>query len=597
MFSKSTWREYLIVILLYLIITVILTYPFIFNIHNHLFRGFLRSEFNTKPIIWEVRWEGGHPDTFGFIYTMAWIAHALTTDPMNLFNANIFYPNKRVLAFHNHNFTNALIGLPFNVILGNPVLAYNFVVFFSYISTAFGMYLLTKFLISDKLIAFASGLMFVFVWLNYFYIQGIEVISSEWIPLTFLYAFKFFESQKVKHIFLFLIFFLLGALTSWYFVVYLVYSLLLFLIIQIIYRGKEILNFKNIFLFLIIFILAAAVIYPFALPYLENRDQFPDFRRTKENALMEGSYLDTYLFPIDKMKYIQYILYLYILINLFKNKKYSENEKTLKIAKIFFLLLAFFSFLLSLGPKLKAFGRVRNIPLPYTILFDYFPGFEVTRNPRRFEILFNLALSFISCLALYYILKMVRSDRFKKAIKIVLVLIPIINYASIANFREMLVYCPRGKEINKIYRWLASLKDDISIYQTSYIPGGFARPGNSLRETVYIYYSIYHWKKTVNGAGPWIPPSFRKLINMKEQFPAKEFLEELKKLKTNYLIIIDCYADIDVDGGPLDELIKGGDIRLIKKIAGQRYSYAYEIIYKDNHTVKNRVSQKKVPSY
>ena len=514
---------------------------------------------------------------------MAWISHSLTTDPKNLFNANIFYPNKNVLAYHNHNFTNALIALPFNAILKNQVLAYNFVVLFSYISAAFGMYLLTKYFIDNKLIAFASGLMFVFTWLNYFYIQGIEVISTEWIPLTFLYLFKFLDSKKTKHIFLFLIFFLLGALTSWYFLVYLVYSLALLIIIQIIYRWREILTPRNLILFLIIFILAAAVIYPISLPYLENRHQFPDFKRTKANTLMEADYLDYYLLTIDKMKYLQYILCTYILITLLGRKKDSENENRLMPAKIFFLLLAFFSFLLSLGPRLKAFGKVRNIPLPYTLLFDYFPGFEITRNPRRFEVLLNLSLSFLSCLAIWYIIKMIKSDRVKNTIKIVFILIPLLNYSSIVNFREMLAYCPRGNEIQKIYRWLASLKDDVSIYQTSYNIHGFVKPGNSFRESVYVYYSIYHWKKTVNGIGTWIPPNYRKLINMQEQFPSEKFLNELRNFGTDYIIIENCIGDrLDVKDGPLKELIRDKDIRLIRKIAnGNIFNYAYEIIYKN----------------
>ena len=517
---------------------------------------------------------------------MAWISHALTTDPKNLFNANIFYPNQRTLAFHNHNFTNAVIALPFNAVLKNPVLAYNFVVFFSYISAAFGMYLLTRYFINDKLICFASGLMFIFTWLNYYYIQGIEVIATEWIPLTYLYAYKFFETKKVKHIFLFLIFFLLAALTSWYFAVNLVYSLPLLIIIQIIYKKKETLTSRNIFLFLVVAILAAAIIYPFLLPYLENRHEFPDFRRTKENTLMEATYLDYYLLPVDKMKYVQYVLCFYVLITLIRKKENSESEKKLKLAKIFFLILAFLSFLLSLGPKLKAFGKVRDIPLPYTLLFDYIPGFEVTRNPRRFEVLLNLSLSFIACFALWYIIKMIKGDSVKKAVKIAFILIPLLNYSAIANFSNMLVYCPRGNEIHNIYKWLTSLNEDVSIYQTSYNKDeGFIKPGNSLREAVYTYYSTYHWKKTVNGIGPWIPPSFKKLIQMKDQLPSKKFVDELKTLGTNYIIIIDCPGDfLDVKDGPLEELIRDDEIRLIKKFTGKkrlRFSYAYEIIYKN----------------
>ena len=150
----------------------------------------------------------------------------------------------------------------------------------------------------------------------------------------------------------------------------------------------------------------------------------------------------------------------------------------------------------------------------------------------------------------------------------------------------MLQYCPRGDEVYKVYKWLASLNEDVSIYQTSYNKqNGFAKPGHSMREAIYTYYSIYHWKKTVNGIATWIPPSFRKLINMEEQFPSKKFLNELRNLGTNYIIVIDCVGDLlDVKNGPLEELLRDNEIRLIKKDTGikkLRYNYAYEIIYKN----------------
>ena len=72
---------------------------------------------------------------------------------------------------------------------------------------------------------------------------------------------------------------------------------------------------------------------------------------------------------------------------------------------------------------------------------------------------------------------------------------------------------------------------------------------------------------------------------MKEQFPSEKFLYELRKFRTDYIIVIDCKgAVLDVKNGPLDELIKNGDIKLIRKFTGKKrlfFSYAYKIIYKD----------------
>ena len=37
------------------------------------------------------------------LWNVAWVAHALTTDPANLFNTNIFYPTRATLAFSDPN--------------------------------------------------------------------------------------------------------------------------------------------------------------------------------------------------------------------------------------------------------------------------------------------------------------------------------------------------------------------------------------------------------------------------------------------------------------------------------------------------------------
>ena len=39
------------------------------------------------------------PDFHLFVWTLGWIAHALATDPLSIFNANIFYPLRHTLAF------------------------------------------------------------------------------------------------------------------------------------------------------------------------------------------------------------------------------------------------------------------------------------------------------------------------------------------------------------------------------------------------------------------------------------------------------------------------------------------------------------------
>lgn len=585
-------NKYFKVIILYLIITIAITYPLIIKANSYLFKGFVPSSYDIKQFKWEPVWNNVHPDVLGWVYVYAWNAHILTTNPGDYFNANIYYPNKNTLAYNSFSLTNGLIAMPINLIFHNPVLAYNFLILFSYVMSAFAMYLLTNYFLKNGTIAFISGLMFICTWFNYVRIQDVIIISSEWIPLSLLYLFKFFNDRKPKYIFMVLLFYLLQALTEWYSAIFLAYTLGLCILLNVISKGMEAINKKNLFLFITIFILAFAILYPFAAPYFENKSQFLDFKRTKDDALWKAFYLDDYLIPKDKIRYIQYAFFLFLLFIPLKLKTLKTDIRQIKTAKYFFIILTFLSFIISLGPKLKAFSKVWNIPLPYSFLFDYAPGFEITRDPRRFEILFILSISFLTSLALHLLIEKIKNTNLKKSIMAIFIIASLMSYTSITNFNSMFQYVPTTdkNKIHEIYKWLASLDKNISIYQAAYTSNGFEKPGNSFREAVFSYYSVFHWKKTVNGLTWWIPPSYQKLTYMKEQLPSKVFLDELRRIKTDYIIIIDCEGDVlDVKNGPLEKLINAGEIRLVKKFTGKKrliFSYAYQIIYKNDFNPK-----------
>src|SRR6187200_2969937 len=51
-------------------------------------------------------------DTVHHEWILAWDAHALATDPLNLFNTNTFYPERDTLAYSDHIIVQGVIGAP-----------------------------------------------------------------------------------------------------------------------------------------------------------------------------------------------------------------------------------------------------------------------------------------------------------------------------------------------------------------------------------------------------------------------------------------------------------------------------------------------------
>ena len=60
------------------------------------------------------------------VWNVTWVAHALSTNPASLFQANIFHPDCDTLAYSEANVVTGALGVPFHVITGgNPYATHN----------------------------------------------------------------------------------------------------------------------------------------------------------------------------------------------------------------------------------------------------------------------------------------------------------------------------------------------------------------------------------------------------------------------------------------------------------------------------------------
>jgi hypothetical protein len=64
-------------------------------------------------------------DTVPGEWMLAWVAHQVVRDPIHLFDANIFYPERRTLAYSENMVAESLMVAPVLWAGGSPVLAFN----------------------------------------------------------------------------------------------------------------------------------------------------------------------------------------------------------------------------------------------------------------------------------------------------------------------------------------------------------------------------------------------------------------------------------------------------------------------------------------
>ena len=92
------------------------------------------------------------------VWALAWVAHALRTAPLHVFDANIFYPAPRQLAGSEHFATSQVIFAPLYWITGNPVLSATVTAMLSYPLAAVAMNRLLDALGCGTAAAWAGGI-------------------------------------------------------------------------------------------------------------------------------------------------------------------------------------------------------------------------------------------------------------------------------------------------------------------------------------------------------------------------------------------------------------------------------------------------------
>ena len=122
------------------------------------------------------------------IWVVSWVAHALTTDPAQLFRANIFYPHQDALAYSEANIAAGVVGVPVWLLTKNPYATHNFVLLVSFVVSFAGAYYLCRYLTGSRQAAMVAGVLFAFcpfVFVRFAHIQLLLVGGLPFCMLAF----------------------------------------------------------------------------------------------------------------------------------------------------------------------------------------------------------------------------------------------------------------------------------------------------------------------------------------------------------------------------------------------------------------------------
>ncbi len=486
------------------------------------------------------------------VWIIAWVGHALITDPLNLFNANIFYPYPTTLAYSETLLPQGLFALPFNLAFDNTILGYNLVLLASLFLSAYAMYLFVFDLTRSRGAGIVAGTIFAFNPYNLGNLAQVQLLSFGWMPVALLFLRKtltadggrrteggFFSPLVTRNSFLFALFFSLQALSSFYYAFLAGFAVALyviwFLVTQYLVRSN-VSGFKfqvPILIRLVVaFTLIAIIVVPFFIPYLQVQREMGFERKVTESEPFSASLkLYTQVSPQN----ILYGKFLapnppvmvggYALDNLFP----GIIAVALAIVGIaatknrehwFYFLLLTFAFLLSLGPRLFfAPNNGTDITLPYRWLYEVLPVMRALRAPVRFDavVMFGLAV-----LAGWGVAKLAIGNWQLLIVNCLVAL----EYLALptAHITPM----PVWNEIPAYINWLRQ-QSPTTILELPML-------GNPL-DLSPQYFSTYHWQNTPDGYSGFNPGKRGEIAYEMQAFPNERSLALLKALGAQFVVV------------------------------------------------------------
>ena len=196
-FSRLSLVRELFVVLVFCLFTSLLTWPYVTRLRD-------------------VVVDTGDP------YLMTWILwwdyHQTFTDPLHLFNANVFYPLKYTLAFSEHSYGIALLFFPLFALGLKPLTVHAVALFFAFVLTGYGAFRLGRTLSGSTGVGWVTGIVFAFVPYRFNQMSQVVYAFSPWIPLLFEALVLFVrERSRKRALWLGFAFFMTGLTTiSWW---------------------------------------------------------------------------------------------------------------------------------------------------------------------------------------------------------------------------------------------------------------------------------------------------------------------------------------------------------------------------------------------
>jgi hypothetical protein len=460
---------------------------------------------------------GEHGDAYFSVWRLAWVAHQLKTSPLHLFEANIFYPEPRTLAYSDAMLLPATVLAPFGWAGARPLVVYNVFLLSTFVLNALAAYVLAYRLVGSYPAGLLAGVIFAFSPYRFEHFDHLEMQLSFWIPLAMLAWHRAVERQTTRDCLVVAAAVSAQILSCIYYGVFLITSLGVLTAVWFWRSPMKAIRAGTLMLFPTMVVFAL-----YSLPYLGNRSRVGD-RPAGEVAGYSATLKDFVSAPASNRLYGW-------------THRFGAPERHLFPGLVAAALLV-----LALWPPLDrrrvvhVVGLLLAVQLAlgtngwiYDLLYDWVLPYRGLRVPARADILILLSTS---VLAGYGVARLAGwMERWRRAGPAVLALL--VGMASVEYLSRPVVH-EVDTHVSMWYRMLGTMPDAVVFEWPVTVPW---RLGNMV-DVRYMYRSTAHWRPMLNGYSGFYPQSYIKLLIRVRSFPDSRSIEYLQRVGATVLVV------------------------------------------------------------
>lgn len=460
-----------------------------------------------------------HQDVYFNMWRLRWFAHALASSPARLFDANIFFPERRTLTLSDAMFVEGVLATPLNWAGMSPVLMHNLVLLGAIVFCGVAMFALVRYLTGSRGAGLLAGIAFAFAPYRFDHFMHMELQWAMWAPLALLALHRAYDTGQWRYGIATGACVALQMLSSIYYGIFLA-TLIGIAAVLLFPRDRRAPLMAVARVMAAGAVLAAAICLLYARPYLRTHervgdrpvDQISAFRATSASytSATPGNWLygetatrgapERHLFPGLTATLLAMIG---VLLRVPSRRV------------MVYLLLLVTAFEMSFGFRGYLFTFLYEHVSPYR-------GLRATARLGLFVLMFLAVLAGFG----YAALAANRTRAWRAG------LLAVCALAMLAEYRTRLELVPFPTRRPDVYRVLA--RQPRGVLAEFPVPKVNALPGP---DAAYAYLSTFHWFPTVNGYSGYYPQSYLERIERLASFPSERAILQLRRDTVQYVIV------------------------------------------------------------